>query len=261
MTILLSTVGMAPDRRDGDAVVKEAATGWQLSVPPRAVLRNGVAAIIRKGILEGGLPPGTPLIEAQIARQMGISRGPLREALRMLEHEGLVVSFEHRGTFVRRLSDSDIEEIYSLRASLERFAIRRTFEVGDVPGLAKDIAKRIERMAAMVASGDVRAAEDEDFELHEAIVRASGHSLLLRVWETMLGQFRLSLMELHRHPGYQGFQGLAERHRPILIALQKEDVDSAEAAVHEHVVGHGNALLLQLRQRVSCSQRSPSPSG
>lgn len=226
--------------------------------PPRAMLRNEVANILRKAILDGTLPLGSPLVEVQIARQLRTSRAPLREALRQLEQEGLVVSVQHRGTAVVTLSEGDIEEIFSFRATLEGFALRQAFEHGNIEALAADLATRIERMASYVTAGDIRRAQDEDFGFHEAIIRASSHSRLLRAWETMLGQIRLAFRAFHQHPEYPGFGNLAERHRSMVAALRDGDVTKAEAAIQEHIMGPGNSLMWIFRARAPKVGSSPS---
>lgn len=226
--------------------------------PPRAIRRDEIANILRNAILDGTLPMGFPLVEVQIARQLRTSRAPLREALRQLEHEGLVVTVRHRGTTVVTLSEEDIEEIFSLRAALEAFAVRRAFERGNVEALVADLASRIEQMASHVAAGDVRNAQEEDFAFHEAIIRAPCHSRLLRVWATMLGQLRLAFRAFHKHPEYPGFANLADRHRSILAAVQSGDLARAEATIVEHIIGPGNGLMWSIRMR-TLAVESPVP--
>jgi DNA-binding GntR family transcriptional regulator len=208
-----------------------------------------VADTIRKAILDGQLPLGSPLVEVQIARQMGISRAPLREALRTLEQEGLVVTVQHRGTAVAALSDTDLEDIYYYRAALECFAVRSAVQRGNVARLAAEVADRISRVEAAIAAGDRGAAQREDLGLHDAIVRSSGQSRLIHAWEQTFGQIRLAITALSQHPGYPGLHLMADRHRPILAALQRGDGPQAEAAVYEHVVGL-TALTIQRARHV-----------
>ena len=90
----------------------------------RKNLALDVATLLRELIARGDLPPGTHLVEVEMAKKLGVSRGPLREALRILESEGLVKSYPGRGSFVSEISERDILEIYSLRTILEEEAIR-----------------------------------------------------------------------------------------------------------------------------------------
>ena len=225
---------------------EEGGTAFLLPLP-RVVLRNQAAHVIREAILDGHLALGSPLVEAQIARQMGTSRAPLREALRTLEQEGLVVSAEHRGVTVATLGDKDIEDIYYHRAALECFAIRRVCLQGDAAVLANDMTERIRRIQEAATAKDLGRAQREDIALHEAIIRASGQSRLLRAWEQNLGQVRLALTALSQHPGYPGLHLMPVRHTPILSALQEGDAARAEAEVYEHVVG----LTVMTIQRAS----------
>ena len=90
---------------------------------PYKALRDAAVLRIREAILQGRLKPGQRILEADMAQELGISRAPIREAIRQLESEGLVVSRAHRGTYVTTLSSQDAREIFSLRAALEGLAI------------------------------------------------------------------------------------------------------------------------------------------
>ncbi len=228
--------------------------------PPRAVLREQVADILRDAILDGRLPLGSPLIEVQVARQLGTSRAPLREALRQLEQEGLVTTVQHRGSAVVTLADADLEEIFSLRATLECFAVRRVFERGDVEALISTLAQRVDKIASCLQMGDLAKAQEEDFRLHESIIRASLHSRLMHSWETMKGQIRLAFRAFHQHPEYPGFANLVERHQAILAALTERDVSKAEATIQDHILGPGNSLmwLMRMRSPASSTQQGAS---
>ena len=104
---------------------------------PHKSLREAALAAIRQAISRGDLKPGQRLVESDVAEQMGISRAPVREALRQLETEGLVVSEPHRGTFVAEVSATDLWEIYTLRAAIERLAVRLVTEKASAEMLAQ----------------------------------------------------------------------------------------------------------------------------
>src|SRR5215831_4822248 len=95
--------------------------------PPatRLIFRNQVVDAVRNAILDGRLQPGQPITERTLAHDLQISRAPVREAMRELEKEGLVVTRPHRGTYVASFSDDDVLEIYTLRANLETMALGR----------------------------------------------------------------------------------------------------------------------------------------
>src|SRR5262249_25046817 len=118
------TLGIAGERTI--TTIGSGAGPKALFAPPvQRALRNDVYDALRQAVVSGALSPGQRVNEAEIARQMQISRAPIREAIRQLEQEGLLESVTRRGTFVVALSRDDIEEVYTLRADLEARAIRR----------------------------------------------------------------------------------------------------------------------------------------
>src|SRR6185503_16394649 len=110
---------------------------------PRNTLRAQVADRLRAAILDGDIPPGAPLVETALSEQFDISRGPLREALRQLIEEGLVVTVPYTGTHVAALSADNVREIYSLRTALEIFAIEQLWPRRD-EHFRRELVKRNE---------------------------------------------------------------------------------------------------------------------
>src|SRR5687768_1927778 len=113
----------------------------------RRVLRHEVLLGLRTGILSGDIRPGTRLLEVPLANELGVSRGPIREALRQLEQEGLVEFFPHRGAVVVGVAEAEVETIYGIRALLEGRAFARACRVvtdEDIDALAATVAKMIE---------------------------------------------------------------------------------------------------------------------
>ncbi len=95
----------------------------------KSTLINEIAGLLRQSIISGDIPPNTRLTELDVSKQLSVSRGSLREALRILESEGLVVDIPRRGFYVVSLSTKDIEEVYSLRLMLEQEAIQRVLKI------------------------------------------------------------------------------------------------------------------------------------
>jgi DNA-binding GntR family transcriptional regulator len=173
-----------PDSGDGQA---EGARLHRLT--PRTYGRD-VAASLRAAILNGTLRSGEPLVERRIAEDLGVSRAPVREALRRLEEEGLVVTFPYKGTYVRQVTPRTVDEILSLRGVLEGFAAERA-----LPRLAEDRGQRLRQL--LIDMGRAASAGDEDalVELHMAFHRTfyelADHTLLLQFWTIMEAQLRL----------------------------------------------------------------------
>jgi len=157
---------------------------------PHKSLREAALSAIRQAIIRGDLKPGQRLVESGIAHQMGISRAPVREALRQLEIEGLVVSEPHRGTFVAEFSITDLWEIYTLRAAIESLAARIVTEKASAETLAQ-LQQVVADMARATHEGDLARLAALDMSFHEMLCRASGHSRLLDIWLSMIAQIRI----------------------------------------------------------------------
>src|ERR687884_101601 len=142
---------------------------------PRALSRR-IVDQLKRVIIAGELRPGDRVLETDLAEQLGVSRGPVREAFRQLEQEGLLVSYPHRGTFVATVPDEEIDEVYALRAHLEAYAARRvvaehrdaTLAVPDRAGLIEHTAASHRPIVDAIRSGDPDAVEQAvSHHIHE----------------------------------------------------------------------------------------------
>lgn len=206
-----------------------------LIAPAQRTLSDYVADQLRQAILTGEFKPNQRLVEQEIAESMRTSRGPVRDALKILENEGLVVRESHRGAFVAQLHPGDFIEIYTLRESLEILALRYLIKNAsdEQIQLLEDLVKTMEELAQKNYS-QVEAT-DLDMEFHHTLCQISGHTRVLNAWEALSGQIRLVLLK-HRyeHPG-----DLRERsvtwHRKIVAALWERDVDKAIEEMQRHM--------------------------
>ncbi len=206
-----------------------------LSAPSSRTLSDYVANQLRQAILTDQLSPGQRVVERQLAETMQTSRGPVRDALKLLENEGLVVRYPHRGTFVARLTLQDVEEIYSLRVALEMLAVDYAIKH------ATD--EQFNELGELVHTMAVRAdqdytqfdATDLDLEFHHILCRISGHKRVLAAWETLNPQIRLLLLS-HRTllPADFRERGV-EWHRQLLDALRSRDLKLAHILLQKHL--------------------------
>ncbi len=191
-----------------------------------------IATALRQVIADGKLRPGTRLLEVQIAREMGTSRAPLREALIQLEREGLVVRQPNRGTFVAELTEELVREVASMRGVLEGFAAslavkRLTREDFDRLGTI------LKEMLAAARRGDFPQMVERDFQFHEYIIRASGHHLLHETWTGMDRKIRVYLSATNLM--YADMKSVVEGHLPILRALRRRDPQRASRVMADHL--------------------------
>ncbi len=193
-------------------------------------LRELVARHIRKAILEGRLRPGEKLVQEDLARSLGISRQPVREALRRLEAEGLVVHQPRRGVFVRAYSPDDMREIYMLRRLLETQAARLAAErLAPADWRKLEVINEASSAAAAASDGERFVELNNAFHrtIHEGARSPRLLELIGRVWtgDPVYGPLFL--------PG-RAARSVAE-HRRIVEALRRRDPEMAAAAMLEHI--------------------------
>ena len=181
-------------------------------------------------ILRGEIAPGAPLFEAAVAREMGISRGPVREALRRLEQSGLVTHETNKGYRVASYTEDDLRELASIRLALEGVAIREA--IGN-PDTAPQLRAGLERMQRAVKRGDRARTVALDREFHETLVQLSGQRRLLGVWASLRDQIELAVAEISN--SYPSMAGRAASHIPLLEAIERGDLDRALDALEAHI--------------------------
>ncbi|MEU8758945.1 GntR family transcriptional regulator [Streptomyces sp. NPDC048659] len=197
--------------------------------PPTA--QQFVLAELRRAITSGELRPGGAIRQETLAARLDVSRVPLREALKALEAEGLVVHHVHRGYFVAELSLADLEEIYRIRRLLETEAVRTAAPrlADGALGVLEEIQREVERAAA---AGDVTAMAEANRRFHFALVEASGMPRLVRLIATLW-----DATDAYRSLYYteDAHRDLAvHEHRSVLAALASGDVDAAVRWLDEH---------------------------
>jgi len=198
----------------------------------RSTLLAQVAERLRSAILGGDIAPGAPLVEADLSMRLDVSRGPLREALRQLIEEGLVVTVPYTGTSVVSLSVDDVREIYSLRSALEIFAFEQIWDRRD-EGFAAEIRRRNAALVASIDEGDDRSSISRELELHALVYEASNHMLLQRAWNGLRGRLQLYWAAHHRAHGRNG--PLRESHDSYLAAALGRDIDVMRAEIVDHM--------------------------
>ena len=212
--------------------------------------RQTVAAMtldaIRDGILHGNYAEGEPLRQDALADELGVSRIPIREALRQLETEGLVTFNPHRGAIVSSLSLGEIEEVFDLRANIETDLLRRamphltTYQLDQ----ADDV---LDRYAVALRTGDVSKWGELNWQFHASLYAAAERpitmSLVQRLHQQSDRYLRMQLALTH------GETRANDEHRAIAAAARAHDTKRACQLVRDHITGAGRSLIVFLRQR------------
>jgi DNA-binding GntR family transcriptional regulator len=182
-------------------------------------------------ILSGRSDPGERLVEEQLTRRLGISRAPLREALRLLAQQGLVEHTPRRGARVATLSDADVRELYEVRDVLERHSVLTRPAGADLSGL--DAALEVMRKAT--ETGDRLAIADAHRAFHVAVVALGGNRQLTQVYESVLVRIQLYMaVNLRREAEVTDAADGVHRHERLMAAVQRGTSDEVLAELSTH---------------------------
>lgn len=205
-----------------------------LSLPAKPSLTDDVHERVRSAILSGQLAPGARLSEAMLSELMGVSRGPVREALGRLEREGLIVVGRTGRASVARLSREDLDEVFSLRRTLERLAVEYACRRATPEDLAA-LQAVVDDMAAAIGRGlSEKEAAELDLRFHDAIYAASRHRRLINTWATLRSQ--VYVIMLSRNVASADFQDVAVNgHQGIVDAIAGGDAQQALAVIEQHM--------------------------
>jgi GntR family transcriptional regulator of gluconate operon len=206
---------------------------------------ESVLSTLRMAIIKGQLPAGTHLLEAQLAEKLRVSRGPIREALMRLEHEGLVISQSYRGKFVAHIPAQTIHEIYSLRRVLECFAAELAIDQMQ-PAHLERLHELFDRMMSALNNGYFEEFADIDLEFHRLFVAAATHTRLLQMWET-LTDVTHAFIVVNASEDQDNFRIIAEGHQAILQAFTHHDLVGVKEALNFHL-GEAERRILATMQ-------------
>ena len=196
-------------------------------------LTSVVQQELERRIVQGELAPGDKLIEATLAESLGVSRGPVREAFRMLEEAGLVRQEKNRGVFVRHIPLDEAMEIFDLRAMMDE-AVGRQLAVSITPEQLRQLRARVEAMERAVKAGDADGYHLLNLEFHDALVACTGNRKLIALYRRLINELslfrRLNLADSALLPLS------ASEHRAIVKAIAAGDADAAGRAMRQHVL-------------------------
>jgi DNA-binding GntR family transcriptional regulator len=213
---------------------------------PKHTFRAHIVENLRDAILSGDIAPGTPVVEMSLAEQFGVSRGPLREAIRQLVEEGLLVTIPYTGTHVTELSVEDVREIYSMRIALEIFAFEQVWDRRDA-AFRRELNRRHEALSATIDAGDDRQSILAELDLHGFVYEAAQHRILLHHWASLRGRLQLYWAAHHRAHGMRGPR--RDGHDSYIEAAGGSDLDALRAEIRTHMLRGAKQTEQFLRDR------------
>lgn len=191
-----------------------------------------VVEILRSAIIHGRFEPGDRLIESALSAEFGTSRGPVREALRQLENEGLVMSFPYRGAVVLGVSDEEVQEVLiPIRLTLERYSFTRAIGVMTEDDFA-ELGKQIWLLEEAGKANDLLKLVEADLGFHEIVIAAAGQPHTVQIWRTIAPRIRAYF---YRYERFRSFEETVAEHRVLLEALQTRDPETVLAQLARHI--------------------------
>lgn len=209
-------------------------------------LRDVVFNTLREAILKGELQPGERLMELQLASKLGVSRTPIREAIRMLEQEGLAVTMPRKGAEVARMTLKDMEDVLEVREALDELAARiacakiNDEQLENLKSIRDEFKKSLD-------SGDVKKIAEEDVRFHDAIYEATDNAKLIALTNNIREQMYRYRVEYLKDQN--NYPILTAEHDAIVNALEQRDKEMVTAEMHTHVVNQAVAVKAVIQKQ------------
>ncbi|HAN71348.1 MAG TPA: hypothetical protein DCQ36_07125 [Actinobacteria bacterium] len=207
---------------------------------------------IRRRIVTGEMLPGSRIRETELAEGFGVSRGPVREALRILEVAGLVLRVPRHGSYVAPVRRRDVDELYTLRASIEELAVRRALRRADA-GLAAQLGRAVERLEMALTTEAPFEVVESDIDFHSTFYRHADHDRLVAVWATLADPLRI-LMRLSSRRSDPDWSTTVGGHLLIASAAREGDEDACVEATLDHLE-HARSLVLSFVEQQEIPER------
>ena len=209
-------------------------------------LRDVVFNTLREAILKGELQPGERLMELQLESKLGVSRTPIREAIRMLEQEGLAVTMPRKGAEVARMTLKDMEDVLEVREALDELAARiacakiNDEQLENLKSIRDEFKKSLD-------SGDVKKIAEEDVRFHDAIYEATDNAKLIALTNNIREQMYRYRVEYLKDQN--NYPILIAEHDAIVNALEQRDKEMVTAEMHTHVVNQAVAVKAVIQKQ------------
>ncbi|MCR5666345.1 MAG: GntR family transcriptional regulator [Eubacterium sp.] len=209
-------------------------------------LRDVVFKTLREAILKGDLKPGERLMEVQLAEQLGVSRTPIREAIRKLELEGMAVTMPRRGAVVAKMTEKDMEDVLQIRRALDELSVTIACEQISMSQM-KQLEEAQKNFEEQIKHGDMKEITNADVEFHNIIYQSTGNE---RLWQIMKGfseqMYRYRVEYLKEEENYPT---LVDEHRQIVEGLKRRDKEAVVEIMRRHVTNQAVEMKNIIREQ------------
>jgi DNA-binding GntR family transcriptional regulator len=213
----------------------------RLRALPQESLRDRIVNAVRDAIVRGDFKPGEKVPETDLALELGVSRTPIREALRILEYQGLVETRPKRGTFIAGVRAEDAHDGLAVRTTLEQMAVRQALQRHDPPAweqVCGELQAILDGMRDAVARKDAVAATEFDVNWHAALVASARNRYLSHAWWTVGSPILIWAPERNHYPlSSHEWSAVFDKHERLLVTLRTRDAAACAAAIKEHIMG------------------------
>ncbi len=209
-------------------------------------LRDVVFQTLRTAILKGDLHPGERLMELQLADKLGVSRTPIREAIRMLEREGLAVTIPRKGAEVARMTQKDMEDVLQIRMALEELAVTLACQ-NIVPSRLHELHIAMEEFADKTRKGDLAMIAKADVNFHDILYNSSDNPKLISMLNNLREQMYRYRVEYLKRP--EVYPLLMEEHHNLYDALKNKDIEKAKECTRKHLINQAEMVRKIIREQ------------
>lgn len=217
---------------------------WQMNMDEFLPLRDVVFNTLRKAILTGELKPGERLMEIHLANRLGVSRTPIREAIRKLELEGLVIMIPRRGAVVARITEKSLKDVLEVRRALDALCAELACDRISEDGI-RELKEACAGFERATRSKDATVIARADVALHDIIVAATGNQRLVQLVNNLAEQmYRYRFVYIKDESRHEQ---LIEEHRMIYESIRKKDKGAAAEAAKLHIDNQEKSVMEQIR--------------
>lgn len=209
-------------------------------------LRDVVFQTLREAILKGDLKPGERLMELQLASKLGVSRTPIREAIRMLQQEGLAVTVPRRGAEVAKMTEKDMEDVLLIREALEILAVQLACD-----NITKEqillLEEKVSEFEQVIQTGDIKLIAQTDIDFHDIIYNAAKNPRLMSMLNNLREQIYRYRIEYLKDK--KNYPHLMEEHRKIIEGLKHRKKDYVAEMMKNHMINQANEVRNIIRRQ------------
>lgn len=218
----------------------------ELNMDAYLPLRDVVFNTLREAILRGDLVPGERLMELQLASKLGVSRTPIREAIRMLEQEGLAITIPRKGAIVAGMTEKDMQDVLEIREALEELSVQVACDkITDEE--IEELRKNMKSFEHSLGSGDLKEMAQADVEFHDVIYRATDNPKLINMLNNLREQMYRYRVEYLKNP--QNHDQLLREHESIYKGILEKDKDAVTEMIRRHISNQVDVVKHMIREQ------------